>query len=359
MSEILFEALPPADLTVFARQLAAREVDPLVQVIPNRVIRGRRSRVTRVSRTTTAAKFRSFDAETPIGRRPVAATVESVELAPLGQKLPLRELEILDRYLADNSDLKDVIAALYDDTENNVASILNRALQLRGQFLFTGGVQIEENGFIQEADFGLPADHNLDLADVGDAWSDPDAPIIDLELAWVEQVQDETQETVVRAVVSSRIARAMLTNRQYVAAANVTTGRVTPAVRDAVRAEYGLPPLLVVDAKVGGARVTPDNKIALVTSTVAEFQWGDTAEGLTLLGSNAVDQVSTVAPKITASAWKTTDPVNLWSKANATGLVVAGDINGLFVAEVLEPATTPEGRIAIDVEPDEDDDAGL
>jgi hypothetical protein len=335
MSEILFEGLPVADLSVFATQVAAREVGGLVQVIPNRTITGFRTRSVKVSRTTTAAKFRSFDAETPIGKRPVAAVVTALELAPLGQKLPLRELEILQKFLAAPGDLKGVIEAIYDDTENNVASILNRAEQLRGEFLFSGALSIEENGFIQEADFGLAADHNLSVGDLAAPWDNEGANAINDELSWVQQVQEETGETVTRAVMSSRVARALLSNPQYIAAAGTNVGFVTPGQRDALRAEYGLPPVLVYDGKVGGVRNTPDDKVALVTSTVGEFQWGDTVEGLELLGSNAVDSAFVTDPKITASAWKTTDPVNLWSKANATGLVVAGDINGLFVAQVL------------------------
>lgn len=340
MSEILFEALPPADATAFARALAARETDPLTGVLPNRNIDGFRTRSTRVSRTTTAAKFRSFDAETPIGKRPVAAQVSQLELAPLGQKLPLRETEILAKALGEEgADLSQVIAALYDDTENNVASILNRALQLRGEFLFSGAISIEENGFIQEADFGLDPSHNLSVGELDTPWDSDGANAIDDELNWIEQVQDDSGETVTALVTSTRVARRLLTNGQYVQAAGALVSRVSPAQFNEIRQAFNLPPIVICDAKVGGTRVTPDDKVALVTSTVGEFQWGDTVEGLELLGSKAVESAAVHAPKIVASAWKTTDPVNLWSKANATGLVVAGDINGLLVAEVLAGST--------------------
>lgn len=338
MSEILFEAAGAADLTRFARELAARETDPLTGILPNRPIEGYRTRATKVSRTTTAAKFRSFDAETPIGKRPVAATVQSLELAPLGQKLPLREQELLHLAATEGADLAPVVRAVYDDTENNVASILNRALQLRGEFLFSGKVSIDENGFIQEADFGLDASHNLTVGDLDAPW-DGGGDALDDELAWIEQVQDETGETVTALVTSSKVARILWSNPQYVAAAGATVDRVSPREFNEIRAAFNLPPIVVCDAKVGGVRVTPDDKVALVTASVGEFQWGDTVEARELFGSNAVDAVSAHAPKIVASAWKSTDPVSVWSKANATGLVVAGDINGLFVAQVLAGTT--------------------
>lgn len=338
MSEILWDGVEAADLTVFARNLAARETDTLQRVLPNRPIDGFRTRQTRVSRTTTAAKFRSFDAETPIGKRPIAVQVSSLELAPLGQKLPLRESEILAKSLG-GGDLSAVVQTVYDDTENNVAAIINRVKQLRGEFLFSGVISINENGFIQEADFGLPADHDLTVGDLDAPWDNGGDAIAD-ELAWIEQVVEDTGgDRPVFAVTSSKVARAFLTSPAYLAASGTTQERLTSAQVAQIRRDYDLPELVIDDDKVGGVRVTPEDKFALVTATAGEAQWGDTVEGLELFGSNAVDSVSAQAPKIVAAAWKSTDPVNLWSKANATALVVAGDINGLFVAQVLAGTT--------------------
>lgn len=340
MSEILFEALPVADATRFAAELAARETGGLAQFLPNRPIDGFRTRVTRVSRTTQAAKFRSFDAETPIGKRPVAATVTDMQLAPISQKLPLREQEILQKALKDGSlDAAPVVDALYDDTENNVGALLNRAEQLRGEFLFSGALSIEENGFIQEADFGLPADHDLSVSDLDAAWDATGATPLTDELEWVDKVREDSGEEPIATIGSARIRRALMHNAEYATALGAEVGFITVAQFNQVRADMGLPPFVVYDGKVGGVRVTPDDKIAIVTATVGETQWGDTVEALELIGSKAVESARVVGPKICASAWKTTDPVNLWSKASATMLTVAGDINGLFVAEVLTQET--------------------
>src|SRR5690606_37529802 len=101
MSELLFENAAPADLTAFTRALAARmdQADgfgvSLARFLPNRIVSGVNSRTTRVSRTQTVARVRAFDAATPLGQRPVAITQAKVGLAPLGQKLPIRETEII------------------------------------------------------------------------------------------------------------------------------------------------------------------------------------------------------------------------------------------------------------------------
>lgn len=336
MAEILYEAVKAADQTRYARELAAAEPGVLARFLPNRQIDGTTSRATSVSRTTTAAKARAFDAETPIGKRPAAVTQTTVGLLPVGQKLPQTETQIIAQALAEGGDLGEVVSVLYDDTSNNVGAITNRAEQLRGQFLFTGVVSVNENGVIQEADFGLPADHNLTVGDLDAPW-DGGGDAIEDELEWVQQVRLASGSDPVATIGSTRIMRALLKNAGY---AGVDAARVTPAGFNALRAEWGLPPFVVYDGAVGGVRNTADDKVAIVTSTVGETQWGVTAEELSLIGARSVESATRHQPRITAATWLGNDPVTLWTKANATVLPVAGDINGLFVAQVLAGSTS-------------------
>lgn len=339
MSELLFANAAPADLTAFIRALAAR-MDladgfgpSLAQFLPNRIVSGVQSRTTRVSRTQTVARVRAFDAATPVGQRPVAISQAKVGLAPLGQKLPIRETEIILQAIQ-SGDYNEVVNAIYDDMANNAGSIHNLIEKFRAAFLFTGTVAINDNGFIQEADFGLAADHNLEIADVGTAWSDTTAAMIDAEIGWVRTVEQDADAPVVAMVTSRRVVNAMLAADDYHVNGNLTRNWSLSDM-NATRQAAGLPPVAIYDKTIAGTRLTPDNKIALVTSTVGETQWGDTAEALRLLGSNVLEDQGTDVPAIASSAWITEDPVNIWSKANATALPVAGDINGLFVAEVL------------------------
>jgi len=336
--EILFENAKPADLTAFSRALATRLDEDtktgvsLATFLPNRVISGTKSRITRASRTATVARVRAFDAATPVGRRPLALSRTEVGLAPLGQKLPLREEEILLRAIQ-GEDYAEVVDAAYDDAANNVSAIHNLMETFRAQFLFTGSVTIDDNGFIQEADFGIADDHNLDQVDVGANWATATFDNIGQELSWVTQVQQDADAEVVAMITSRRVLNLMMASDVYkTPTANVVNRNI--AQFNANRVESGLPPVYVYDKAIGGTRLTPDNKIALVTSTVGESQWGDTAEAFKLLGSNAVEESGVDAPAITTASWLTEDPVNVWTKSNATALPVAGDINGLFVAEV-------------------------
>ena len=337
--EILFENAAPADLTSFSRALAARmDTDTstgpsLAAFLPNRVIRGVKSRTTKVSRTQTKARVRAFDARTPVGKRPVAASALEVGLAPLGNKLPLREQEIILTALQ-SGDYDEVVAAVYDDTVNNTAAIHNLIEEFRALFLFTGKVTINDNGFIQEADYGLDASHDLAVGDLTAAWTDPTADLIGDELSWVQTTQQDADAPVVGMITSRAVVNTMMKADQYRVNGDGSIN-YSLAAFNAIRAAAGLPPVSIYDKTLEGSRLTPENKIALVTGTVGETQWGDTAEALRLFGSNAIDSQSTDAPAIAAASWITEDPVNIWSKANATALPVAGDINGLFVAEVM------------------------
>lgn len=337
--DILFENVDPADATVYTRQWANRlDTDPttgpsLQQFLPNRTIGGLKSRITRASRTPVKARFRAFDAPTPVGKRPVALAVSEVGLAPLGQTLPLREQEILLR-ARQGGDWGEVVDAVFDDFRNNADAIHNSIEDLRAQFLFTGIVAIDDNGFIQEADFGLAADHNLDLAAVGTDWSDNTFDSIEQEQAWVAKVQQDADAPVVAAITSQRVLNAMMKQDVYKTPTALIVNR-SRAAFNAMRVEAGLPPIYVYDKAIAGERLTPDGKIAYVTASVGETQWGDTAEALELFGSNAIDEQSVDQPAIASAAWRTKNPVNIWSQSNATALPVVGDINGLFVAEVL------------------------
>lgn len=335
MADILFDPIPVADTTVFARALAAAEPGGLARFLPNRNVNAISSQVARVSRVTRAAQVRAFDAETPIGRRPLSVARSSVDLVPIGEKLPLGERQILMEYLQNqNSDaaLDQVRAEVYNDVANTVGAVTNKVEQLRGEFLFSGAISLDENGFIQEADFGLDPSHDLGPGDLSDgAWDAGGDWVTDLT-AWVQLVAADSGSQVEAVVVSTAVRNALVRNvREAYAGANALTG----ALFQEIWSDSGLPELVVYDGQVGGVRNTPANKIALVTAEVGETQWGLTAEGLELIGSNAVDTAVTAPPALVTSVWRRPDPVGIWTKTNATALPVAGDINGLLVAEVL------------------------
>ncbi|WP_169165108.1 major capsid protein [Cellulomonas taurus] len=340
----ILELVDPVVATLTARQVPEPIENPLTSVLPNVRVQGRKSKTVRRTHRTTTAKFRSYDAEAPIGKRPDSIVLQELALPALSEKLPISEDLLLQ--LAESGGATPVIdrivESIYDDVERLTTSVLNRAELARGQFLSTGKVTINENGFVDEADFGLAATHKVTPAVL---WSNPAATAIDDELVWQRQVRRDAGRPVQRAVTSERVRNFLLRNEQYRTAfwqgvANPPT--LNPEQLNQVRATYGLPPIEVYEGEVNVddviTRVIDDHLFVYVTDNVGESQWGITAEARQLVASNAVDFAQEQAPGLMVVQWSDPDPVVTWTKVASIFLPVAGDINGLLVASVVAPS---------------------
>lgn len=338
MPDIL-SLVSPAEATLVARQVPEPVQNPLTSVLPNVDVQGRRSKTVRRTIRNSTARFRQYDAEAPVGRRGDTLELREFALPALSEKLPINE-DLLLTLAEGGGDavIQRIVESIYDDVERLTRSILNRAELARGQFLQTGKVSINENGVIDEADFGLPSDHIVNPAVL---WSDPTALAIDDELTWVEKVQTDALTPVVMAVTSKRIRNYLLRNDQYRAfywPGIATPPTLTPVQLNQVREQFGLPPIEVYDGQVptdtGTTRVIADDKFILVTENVGESQWGVTAEARELVGKNSVDFTQSIAPGLTVVQWSDPDPVVTWTKIASIYMPVAGEINGLLVADV-------------------------
>jgi len=336
----ILELVTPTVATLVARQVPEPIANPLTSVLPNVRVQGRKSKTVRRTHRTTTAKFRQYDAEAPIGRRPDAIVLTELALPAISEKLPITEDLLLQLAEANGAEavIARIIESIYDDIERLTTSILNRMEQARGQFLSTGKITISENGVIDEADFGLPADH---LVTPGTLWSDPTSLALDDEQTWARKVRTDARTPVSKMLTSERVRNYLLRNNQYRGffwPGVSTPPTLTPGQLNEVRGQFSLPPIEVYEGEVptdsATTRVIADDKVVLVTDNVGETQWGITAEARELVGSNAVDFTQEMAPGLTVVQYPKPDPVTIWTKVAAIGMPVAGEINGLLVADV-------------------------
>ncbi len=339
----LWDIVSPADLTVFARQVPDEIPDSLNRFLPDRVIAGIKSRSAKKTRRNVTAQYRAYNAETPIGIRPVTVALTEITLPPVGQKLPLTEWERLNLEAAKSggSALDEMVATVYDDVENSVLAVRNRAELARADYVVDGKFTLAaENGLTIEADFGLDVTHKPTAAIL---WGAALAVPLSDEQTWVQVLKSDSGKPPIAAIASSTVIGALLRNAEYRAAYWGGNAGEKPNLNRAqlnqVRSDNGLPPLVEYDhqLEVDGVatRLIPTTKFILVTDSVGESQWGLTAEGLDFATSNAVDFTLPDAPGLVSSAWKTPDPVTGWTKTNATFMPVAADIAGLLSATVL------------------------
>jgi hypothetical protein len=342
--ELVTDIVDLGALTVAAREIESPADYVGEQLLPVREIQDVEYLIQRGTITRGVAQYRAFDAETPIGKRKATATKTRQELLPLGQKLVIGEYERILLQRAQGAANGSLVTTVYDDTRSNVQAIRARVQRAIGQVLSTGTFVLQdENGLYDVADFDVPDSH-LDIAP--DAlFSDVDADLFGFleELAVLMQTDSDDGQVPGQYVTSRRVMNAIRRNKQVIRGQwgpLATEGQVTPAQVNAILTEEGLPPIRVVETKVGGQRIFPDHKFIALPSNPSDLGrtvYGITVEALELVGSKAVDFSLKDAPGITAVTMKQGDPPAIWSKATATCLPVLERPELLLVANVLAP----------------------
>lgn len=339
---LVTDILDLAELTGAAREIEDPEGYTLTQLLPNDTIDdieyvGRQSEITR-----GVAEFRSWDAETPIGRRQATTTTRRVKLPPLGQKLVIGEYERILLQRAQGAQNGALVRQVYTDTRSNVQAIRSRMERARGQVLTTGKFTlVDENNLALEADFGVdPARLNVAPAL---PWSDPNSDLF----GFLEQLMttyadgNAAGQLPGRFTTSRRVMNLARANKQVIRAiygSQATEGRVTPEQLNGALDDQGLPRFFVYNTKIEGQNVIPDDLIIATPSNaeaLGRSVYGITVEALELVGSNAVDFTLADAPGVTAVTLKDGDPARIWSKANATAMPALDDPTLLMTADVV------------------------
>jgi hypothetical protein len=315
--------LDPVELSLVAR-LAAQDFDAQVQslarFLPATEVPDIRYAYSRgIDTLVDEATYRAFDAESPIGRRPGSSRITG-DLLPISRKIPLSEYAALRLRNAGND---EVINGIYNDAARLARGIAARLERARGQLLTTGKVTLSENGLVTEYDSGRAAGLTPTALAGTAKWSDLDdsAPISDV-LTWKALVKAASGIEPNRLIVSSTTMAYLQQNdeiRQFGQAVNVsTTGRVGVAqVSDAFSALASVT-VEVYETPYG---MTSDpiasNKVVLLRDNVP---LGVTAYGITLEAQEPEYAALGPAAGVVAGAWKTDDPINVWTKAAAIAL---------------------------------------
>lgn len=304
-----------------------------------------------------ATTYRAFNAETPIARRESLGR-RTLNLPPIGQKIPLDEYHSM-RLRNLDGDMAGVLEPyIARDAQRLARNIVARFEIARGDALFNGRVTIEENGLVQEIDFGRSAEANV-AVDADKRWSLPETalPISDLIRAdrnfrTLNGVKAEAiwmpREQYLQMVQTAQVRNQVL-GVQYAPDAN--SGLLIDEARaNNALGAFGLPPIRTYDAttRVTGengkpvpVRITPDNKLLFVAPgqiNVAEgSELGATFLGVTAeaslpeYGISAADQ-----PGIVAAQWYSKDPVTYWTHSAALGVPILRNANLAYVLQVDE-----------------------
>lgn len=333
--------IDPAELTEFAR-LARADFDAqsqsLARFLPYAPIDDIRFAYTRgADALVDEATFRAYDAESPIGRRPGTARITG-EIPAISRKIPLSEYAQLRLRSADAQEA-GIIAGVYRDAERLARGIAARIERARGDLLQTGKVTLAENGVYSTYDSGRDASLTVTSAPSNGYWSNHSGstPIADM-IGWADTVEATNEASIRpnRILVSTAIMGHLQQCdevRGFATAVANAPARVTmDAVRDAVLGLAGM--TLDVYETPAGMTSSPmaSNYVVLLRDNVA---LGSTAYGIPLEASEPEYAQVAPQPGVYAGAWKTKDPINVWSHAVGLALPLLAAPDLTLAAKVL------------------------
>lgn len=342
---LIYDLADPQELQGFVRGVQ-REQDEnrfiLSQFLPNQNIDELEWRVTTGQfRDEDAAMVRAWDTESPIGGRQ-GVERKMGELPPISKKYRLGEEDRLRKRMLDRGgDNAELVRVIFDDAAKGARAVAARIEMFRGEALWKGKLQINENGVqLPDVDFGRAAGHTVAAAA---AWSNHALAILTEELAWRTTYVDTNGIAPALALVSEQVITHILLNEQYRSLAAYQG--ITPAFLNLdqvnqVRSAHRLPQLVAFDeqVRVNGAqtRVIPADKMVYLPPAgepLGRTFSGTTAEALELAGASqiATDQVA----GMTSVVEKTFDPVATWTKTAAIALPVLMNPDLTFCADVL------------------------
>jgi hypothetical protein len=340
------DIIDPATLTGYARaSMADYEArrGTLARWLPNRDIGDIVARfVQGGTGLIDAARFRAYDAEIEIGKRPSAKRV-TIELPALGTNIPVSEYEQL-RLRSGNVSDAAALATVQNTTDAVVRSVADAIEHMRGVVLATGRATIDQDNFTSDDDFGRPASHQLVAADL---WTTPAVSRLDYLQMITDVYRDTTGEDPGSLVMSNRVFRALAAGDEFQtqllngAARQATETQVQDTVTGA-----GLPPIFRYDRRVSVngvmTRPLPDDTILLLPAPVDSDDWQGTDLGATFWGRTltstdpawSIDDVS--QPGIVAGVWRNDrPPMGIEVLSDAIGLPVLANADRSLAAKVL------------------------
>lgn len=295
-----------------------------------------------------AASVHAWDSETEIADRE-GFDLLKMELAPVKRKIRLNGKDSIKlKNPRTNTELKNVLAKLFDDAAKMVESVRTRFEAMRFEAIATGKVTFDENGYEGTLDYQVPADHKEVVAV---PWNDPASKPMDDLKKWQSKIKADTGTNPTRVLTSERVAL-MLEDHASIRLAikgNVNQ-MVTRAELNTFLASKGLPVIATEDrsyrVRKGNGyeqkRFFDENTLSLFPEgPLGELVYGITEEESILSEDSNIDM--TKVGNIVTTVEFQNDPPGRWTKAAAVALPSFPVADQVFIATGLIGEETPEG----------------
>jgi hypothetical protein len=202
------DVIDPATLTGYARaSLEDYETrkGTLARYLPNRTVMGIVARFIKGSTgLLDIARFRAFDAEIEVGKRPAGQRV-TLELPALGDQVPVSEYEQLRGNGGTPSD-EAILRMIQATTDQQMQKVADAIERMRGVVLNTGIATVAQDNFHTADDFGRSGSHSVVA---GSLWSTAAVDrLADLQ-SWSDTYEDDNGVPPGSILMSRRVFRAL------------------------------------------------------------------------------------------------------------------------------------------------------
>lgn len=339
----------PDALTTFVRRVPTPAGNHLSAMFPTVYSDKNTFDFAEIVRKNRTAKYRSFDGSIHKSVRD-SGSQSRVPLAPLSSSIGIGEYERLQLEFARTGGTftKALSDAIYNDAEALTGEVLNRVELAWGDVLTDGKLTINENGFNDEADYGMPANHAVSPAKM---WSAADAtPLTDL-LAWSDVWAATNGGRPASMLTSLRVQRLLQRNKEVIDAVYGSTQgrtRVNASELDALLTSEGLPSLMpAYDTQLSvdnvDTRVIADDKVILLPENLGELghmRYGLSATALEMLDAAKTDYSFSEASGIVGVVIKQAEPpFRKTTFVDAVGQPILSDAKKLMVGSVAAPSS--------------------
>lgn len=340
------DIIDPADATGYARaSMAEYEArrGTLARWLPNRDIADIVVRFVKGSTgLVDVARFRAYDAEPEIGRRPGGKRV-TLELPALGLNIPVSEYEQLRMRSGDLNEAA-ALATIQSTIDAVVRSTADAMERLRGIVLATGKATIDQDNYKNDDDFGRPAGHQLVASSL---WSTASVSRLDYLQVISDTYRTTTGEDPGCILMPTRVFRALTAGTELQTQLVGGGGRLPTAqqVNDTITGA-GLAPIIIYDRRVQvdgvSTRAMPDDTLVLLPEPVDPDDWQATDLGATFWGRTltstdpdwGIEDVE--QPGIVAGVYKNEKPpMGVEVISDAIGLPVLANAERSLAARVL------------------------
>lgn len=343
---IFYDApIVPDALTTFIRQMPLPTGNFLTAMFPTEYRPENFVEILEITQKNRTAHYRAFDGR--IARSDRNTGVERrIPLAPLSSSLDLGEYERLQLEYArlGGTSKVQLERAIYNDAEQLTREIYNRIELAWGQVLSTGTLNINENGLVTTADFGVANNHKITAPVL---WSDVanGKPVTDL-LALRDQWVIDNGTPPAKILASLPVIRTIQRSKEIIAGVYGTLLGKTIAQLDdlnAFLASQDLPQLMPhYDTKllVDGVATTvlPNNIAVLLPDDLGELgytAWGTSATALELINSGRTEFSFETAPGVTGVVIKDGPPFRQYTFVDAIGMPIIANQRKIMIATVM------------------------